>query len=382
MEKKKVLGLCKKDKIAYISPTVGNKHILAVGGSGGGKSFAMICLVIQEAKSGGRVLCINWHKTLDEDTVDPVLYKEYSKLVTIIDVKSEGLPIDIFKPVEDSNGTPEDEDTMILRITALLADVCKLSPSQRGMLRRAVQAVIRDADGTKNPYQEIIRWFESQQKATAYAAAAKLLPLCGQGLFREGELLSDKTPITEINLNNLERDQQLLFLHCIIDHISRLALRGAFKGKPIRLFLDEVQSLSFGDDEPITVLLGEARKTDVNLSLACPSIYTSTKKDRDILMQAGTRLFFRCLDSERNQIAELLDSEDVGTMNYLLSSLEVGQCVVKGDIEIDGEKTTKPRVVTIVHPTDEEREDADGIPSPDCDVDSESIQSWKVGGRN
>lgn len=341
----KKLGRDEKGRVVYRSANCKNKHMVAMGKSGCGKTLMMLYQILLSARAGERTIIFNWHSIINKNTMPKEMREEYDKYVKVIDV-SKGIGIPLFDPLFDDNGDLEDDDICIGRITSLIANSCGLAPTYEAMLYNAVSDIYEENSYSEKGIKAVGDWFLNQDKKTAMTTRTKIISLLEGNCLQQGDFLEDDAMIYELDFNGLGYDRQKSVVDFLLKYIFELAIKGKFIDKPINLYIDEAQNFDFSNNSVIYSAINESRRLDLRLLLSFPSMYAGRKKDMDVITQCGVMFIFSPLDSDRRKIAEKICPKNTDTTVYKLSQLKVGQCLVFGDVEV--ERSTKEKTITIM----------------------------------
>ncbi|MBR1597313.1 MAG: ATP-binding protein [Lachnospiraceae bacterium] len=337
------MKICKTQKgnILETAESVPNHHVVSIGKSGTGKSSANANIAINQQDR--IVIIIDYHNSFDKSTLTESNKNYFNKNSFTIDVAEEGIPINLFDPIIETD--IENESMIERRITKMLSNATGLSRTQEDITFLAVQDVLQLELYHDEGLSAITRWLRSQDKSVANCAAGKLRSICDTGILYDESFWKSDKKIYYLNMNGLDYCEQSVWVNFLMDYFMRVAMRGFFKNKGVTFYLDEVQNLDFREGSTMFTMINESRKFNVNLVMAAPSLFM--KKELEILGQCGTILFFHPLQNDKKKVASLIDSQKMEKYVFRLSQLNVGECIVCGTFKCKGETVTKPLQIAI-----------------------------------
>lgn len=160
-----------------------------------------------------------------------------------------------------------------------------------------------------------------------------------------------KEAVTILQLSNFsEKQRQVLSVF----FLSLLWLNAKCKGKRSdpgkydAVLIDEFQHFPMTEDSSFAAILREGRK--YNFSAIVCSQYLSDRKQSELscLLQAGTALLFRPAGNEVKLLCKLFGLGEVQTWKRILLGLDVGEAVLVGAYELgNGRVLKKPLIVEI-----------------------------------
>lgn len=358
-----LIGRTKADSPLYLGEGRTNLMCAAIGGSGGGKTTALLHHLIQEAQAGRDVVILNYHNILDISLMPEGLRSIYDEHLVKIDAVKEGIMLPLFEPYVDESGNQVESDQSVLnRVTSMIANAVSLTPAQKAALSRAVRYVHEHDAYLENGCLSIVEFLEAQPYKTDQHAGEKVRTLMGENVFRDGNYEKPGNHIYEFDLNGLEYDEQLIVAKFLLDYFLRMSMRGKYKKNGITLFVDECQNHDFSPNSAMYTLLNEGRKHNIAVVLATQSFSMAGKKTMAVILQAATLLFFLPRPDERKAIAEVIDSKEASKWYYNLSKLKVGEFVACGRFQTeDGKQVSHPMLIKSAFSLEEEKEFFDSV---------------------
>ena len=127
---------------------------------------------------------------------------------------------------------------------------------------------------------------------------------------------------------------QRRFLTSFLTELFWQEVREGKKRADIVLF-DEFQNLSLKPGSALSAILREGRKFDLSAYLSSQFLGNCDKEAVDTLMQAANMLFFRPVPRDLKYVADIIDPGNRQEWVKLLSTLQVGQAVLKGRYSIN-----------------------------------------------
>lgn len=353
-----MIGRTKADSPLYLGEGRTNLMCAAIGGSGGGKTTALLHHLIQEAQAGRDVVILNYHNILDISLMPEGLRSIYDEHLVKIDAVRDGIMLPLFEPYVDESGNQvESEQSVLNRVTSMISNAVSLTPAQKAALSKAVRYVHEHDEYGTNGCVSIVEFLEAQHYKTDQHAGEKARMLLGENVFRNGNFEEPGNHIYEFDLNGLEYDEQLIVAKFLLDYFLRMSMRGKYKKHGITLFVDECQNHDFSPNSAMYTLLNEGRKHNIAVVLATQSFSMAGKKTMAVILQAATLLFFLPRPDERKAIAEVIDSKEASKWYYNLSKLKVGEFVACGRFQTsDGKQILHPQLIKSSFSLEEESE--------------------------
>ena len=337
-----IIGRNKSGHDVRISRNVTNKHVFAMGKSGCGKTTALLSLITQMAEAGEVTVVINWKNSADHSLMQPAIRKEYEQYAKVLDVAHDGIALPLFTRLEKSPGEMENVSTLVQRVAGMLKVAGNLSPQQETTVQEGIKVLYDQGLYPVEGIAALDDYLLKQKKAASKNAASKLRSICRLNLFHDGNFWDDHSRIFEFDLNGLEYDDQLAVCRFLLDYFLRLATKKKFLETGLNLFVDEVQNLDFSQGSTIYTLFNESRRLNLRMLVATPNMVSGLKKDREILAQCGTCLYFQPADNEYRKVAEFIDPLASDKWLFILSRLKKGEYVAKGIFESNGKEIDQP----------------------------------------
>lgn len=325
-----------------------NGHILMLGKSGCGKTYAQCRFIEDTLRNGGKVLVIDWSGSFSIDELKRAqLSSIYMKMLRVINLNEEKLKIilpdegepawqlaEMAKIILDVDGRRQQE---ILE-KASLCTCREGNPSLVGLFEK-LEALIDDY-ATEN---------EEEQRERAEMLAERLEPLIRKNCidvvgFQECFECPSDLIIIQISAlsDRLRKSCQMAVLWSVWKwaKISKCPWQN--------IVLDEVQHLQVKDEVPSS-LIREGRKYNISLHMSTQFLEGLDKEAIAVYQQAGNILFFQPERSSFAKVAAMIDADEKKFWMAKLRELQRGNAVICGSYTIN-ENTkvlTKPVVVKI-----------------------------------
>ncbi len=324
-----------------------NSHIAIIGASGSGKTTMGISLMIQAAMQGMTVIALDIHGIFSDEQINEELKSDFERLVVSHDVYGDGAKLPLFTKGKFTDGTEEQDDDVIGRITDAIASSYRFGSVQWRTLREAVRIVYEN--GLYDKFGIAAIGFVLKNKMAtdkSIEVAEKISQFTSRNVFRQGDSFLEEGKINIIRLSKLPFNEQKSTAEVIMSYLWGMANRGEFKDKGIYLFADECHNYDMSERGILASLMREGRRFGVNLILATQSL-SSKKFLTKLMMQAGLVMMFRPAANEVEQAAKLVDAENKSMLKGRLRRLKVGQYYSGGSVFYGKNRTDSPLEITV-----------------------------------
>ena len=326
-----------------------NRHILVLGSSGTGKSYAIKAIMGELSRKKSPTLILDYTNGFDETGISGIekfiASQNYVK-------KGDRLPIDPFKLNESNLDTTYDVATRVAEEFGRIYQ--DIGNNQKSLLTDVIDKGIQN---NKNQYSldllledlndEVDNASNASKRNSYFTLATKIKPICKINPFRKPDPLhscwndiffNDKTTrqITIFQLKGISGDiQQVIVDFALWDLWNYIVSLGSDQEKLHTVVLDEIQTLNIGNKEtPVFKYMTEGRKFGFGVIAASQSL-TGLGGQRsiglDALMNAGTILIFKPKPNEMGEFARLLTDSDSSRSKddwiEILTSLQKGECI-------------------------------------------------------
>lgn len=337
------VGKAGKFPVCLLEEDLANRHLLAVGKSGYGKTNSLKGLICQEAKR---------HMVIIPDTSESFggLGESGDVETRIVDVYHNGIGIKPMEPIWFDELHREKEADTAMRFTSAMSGIYKLGAAQSSLLYRAVKQNMHIPGTTNEKFESMKHFLSEQQGDSAAKLCSRLEYLADMKVFSDkGDFSFEHLSgagIVLIKLNHFPMQIKRLILELLLWELWRLFQENRNEGSEVTIVLDECQALDFSSGSPITKILTEGRKFHMNCWLATqflngnfnPSVISR-------LEQADVKLYFKPADKDLNYISGKLDSRNKKEWISILQGLGIGEMVLSGPWRLTGRKHREPVVV-------------------------------------
>lgn len=335
-----------------------NKHMLVIGGSGSGKSYAIKCILCELAKRNQHSIVIDYTEGFKQSILKEEADKsphlnlfKYSRPQYI--VKKNPMPINPFAMYQ-SNDEYGDEDNpmdVAIRVVDILNHAYSLGDVQKGLLMEFIEEKLNEYgnDFNMDMFGEALKEASStKEHKNLKGVAGKLTPLYKTHVFDKSE---DGKSIWDVifNSDGTKRDVSILQFSNVPDIVTYPCVDfllwdlfnyckhiNSREDTPHVVVLDEFQNLSLGNDSPVRKYLQEGRKFGLNLILATQTLAGIKQKDGHdavaSLFNAANILIFKPTPPDIKFVAQnatLLDpSHSTEEWENILTLLNKGECIL------------------------------------------------------
>ncbi|WP_300971296.1 DUF87 domain-containing protein [Thiocapsa sp.] len=343
----------------YGHPDLLNRHLLAFGSPGSGKTYGIQCLLSEMAGQRLRSLIIDYTDGFLPDQVEP-RFTEIAKPLNHYVVHKK-LPLNPFRrqqQIIDPNLPPFQENNyqVASRVASIFKSVYEsMGDQQMSSLVRVIEAGLTD-----DPSFALAKLSTRLREDGQYgdSLANKLEPFIKSEAFREGTesawegmLSSPDRWVHIMQLKGLGKEIQRLVTEFVLWDLYDYATMTGSKNRPIPVVLDEIQNLDHRSDSPIDKMLREGRKFGLSMILATQTTSQFNQEQRDRLFMAGHKLIFKPAETEIDRFAILLSqatADSKAEWSQRLAKLSKGQCwSLGGVLTSSGGLQTKPLLVKV-----------------------------------
>lgn len=323
-----------KEKTAYlpvqVSESAQNQHLLILGRSGSGKTYALKAIEESLVKDGACVIALNFGDTHDGVSGEWVKWMR---------IRENGFP---FRLLTEKN--PDDSAAKAL---GMFETVGKLQSRQRRVLRKALRKTAEVNSTNEIPIlREVMRRMGFGDDSTE--EAVEIL----DGKFYEffhAVTIKEQEVIVPGKLVVLDFSGFMQMTQRMLTEFAMSALwqqiRSVPPEVPTYLVADEFQNLRLREGSALGEILREGRKYRLNLLMATQTIATFPKEFRALLDMPATKLFFQPAESDIKNIAAYLPFSK-GDCRNILCELKQGEALAVGEFQIENTVIATPLVVT------------------------------------
>lgn len=306
-----------------------NSHILILGGSGCGKSFAG-CRFMEE---NGKIIVIDYSGSYSKEELKKnglsnrsgakIFNPKKSKFYFIVkeddDKKFQKNMVDTLVKVLNIQGYTQEE--------ILQEGVSRHMENHKTMNFSEFFETLKELLLEKKALQEtdnIKNLSKLMQRLRGYSDIEGLhIVRCGTAVKRGRE------KVTIVQLSDYSASQRSFLTDFLITMLwKEIVSNNGCEYDSI--LLDEFQYLMKQNCETLYDMLREGRKRGISLILCTQFIDGYDGEQRDALMQCGNILFFRPTAKDVSMCAKLIDEEESGVWRKLLKNLNIGEAVLLG----------------------------------------------------
>jgi DNA phosphorothioation-dependent restriction protein DptH len=319
----------------YGDPELENRHLLIFGGSGSGKTYAIQGLLLEMIKQQQHAAIIDYTDGFLPGKLDQTFVQQAQPQTHVL--VQQPFPINPFQRL--SREEPgiglllEQPYNVASRVADVFSSVYTVGEVQRAALARHIEQGL--STGNKFGLEELLQALETDPTAPA-TLALKIAEFVKQQPFsvEEGsgweQIFEGPRPAHILQLVNISKDMQRLITEFALWDFFAYATRNGNKDTPLPVVLDEVQNLDHRSDRAIDKLLREGRKFGVGMILATQTISQFDREQRSRLFQCTEKLFFKPVDTELKDFAQILAEVSPGRSRddwvMELSKLNKGEC--------------------------------------------------------
>lgn len=270
------------------SRAVPNPHMMIMGESGSGKTYASQCLIAELSQKHIPSIIFDYGQGFETRTLDEV-FRKYTEPKEYL-LSEEGVPVN---PLQIFPGDTHGPKSVASRLSDVFDAVYSLGPIQRRVLIDAILGVFQKAGmspddqqswGKKLPtvtnlqgeLDELAGNKEYPNSRNAVGLAARLTTFFMLSPFRSDEsgwswdrLVADPDHHVHIlQFRGLEGKTQRILIEVLLWHLSFYLKSQGQQRLRLYCVLDEAHHLSFRDSGPVDQLLREARKFGLGLIFA------------------------------------------------------------------------------------------------------------------
>lgn len=320
-----------------ISEEADNQSVLLLGRSGSGKTVALWKIEENIAQSGASVLVLNYRKTHNMRPREGVIW---------LDVKKEGYPIPLFCRILRPDGTKEDSQDMEDAVMDVFLQTLALSIRQKAALRKAVHRVVEQPEKWRKGFYEIGQNLLKSDEEAALGVYDKFYSVF-RGLPFSKETMEVFIPgkITVLDFSVFSLEVQIFLVELTLAILWRyFQIWGQYAAAPLFLVLDEFQELQMRKHSTLFQILREGRKFQLSVLLATQTLNTFERWQCAVIMQAGTRLYFR---PDLKNIEKILAEDSVNEDFWCkIKKFQRGDCVAVGQFRIGNLDIQKSLLMT------------------------------------
>lgn len=297
----------------------GNRHLIAFGVSGYGKSTLIGILEKQLALCDAKILEIDY----SESSGGKSTLGEYSRKIDI----SKDMPCSPFLRRCNLYGYEEDNINYARRLSGVIAGALRLHVGQRNILYSAIKGAV--VQYQQISFKKICLELADMEEQTACNLKIRLDYLADMGVFENGhgswkEIFDNAKPIQVLSLSGFPVGERKIITEMLLEDLKNYITECGTGSNDFFIIIDECQELSFNKDMPVSFFMGEGRKYGCGVWLATQSPGFFKRDELASLLQAGLVINFRPNENERKNILKKITSSDKEYSRLLKLSQELG----------------------------------------------------------
>jgi DNA phosphorothioation-dependent restriction protein DptH len=310
----------------FENTNLNNRHLLILGSSGGGKTYAIEGLLGELSRNKKHCLVIDYTQGFKKGMLEPEILPYFAEQQSVM-VKP--LQINPFKQsiieLEPGQLIPENTFDAAKRIASVFKQVwSETGTTQIQVLINALEEGITTYKNDFSP-QHLLELLEGYAEKKSYKSAAETYALKIRSFVRSNIFSIDNTEsnswddifssldykIKTFQFAGVDSETSRLAINFILwDMYNQVSISTNANQKNAKVVVcDEVQNLSFSDDSPLTKLLAEGRKFGFSIICATQNLQRLgglNSPAMSSLMNAGTQLIFGPPPNEITLYAKLL----------------------------------------------------------------------------
>jgi DNA phosphorothioation-dependent restriction protein DptH len=315
-----------------ISDSASNLHILITGMSGNGKSTATSHIGKTICGKGNKVIFLNVNDTCENALVDMEAFY-------VIKVKANGIPLSLLECQRLSDGKAEEPEDVSDAIVEIFSQADRMGSKQKYLLRKACIRAFLFRKGCEDDMRCLRKAINSLENGSGDTLMAKYDTLLNRVKFNAKTDMWRTGKVTVMDFSGYQQGIQFLLAQIVLFILWRQQrFLGQQKRERIWVVADEFQNFSLRDDSVLGQILREGRKFGFSLILATQTLAFFDKKQRAILQQPATKLYFRPVEEELRRIAREFPDINPEKAKILLQGLQIGECLASGEFAFGDEK--------------------------------------------
>lgn len=330
------LGRLKDGRPICVDESSPNQHVLIEGMSGTGKSTCMYSLQKEAINRGGTVIALDINGDKNRFPI--------SDDFNVISALKDGLDFTFLEP-EKINGEVENLPNFLTYMADILSGTMGLGIRQRGSLRESLEYAIVHRDEYETEMDAIDAGLEMQGSALAQGVRNKLWNILKSGIFRKSDKCLERGKVNVISLEGINPTTQKECQEIILASIWRKARNHRGIDEKLTIVIDEFQNLALKKHSTLVEMLREARGYGINLVLATQSLSGFSVEVKAAINQTAVQLYFKPINSDIVSIARCIQAENEDQWRVVLRTLQVGQCVAIGYLNLQGKKILRPLII-------------------------------------
>lgn len=324
--------------------TILNKHILAVGKSGSGKTFWLMQRIHELLAEAKKILILDFSGSYSKRELEksnPALLEK----IKFFGSEKSG-PIEWANPYKSKSKLCDNVADAIVKVLKIT------SYFQKKLLRTAVERQLEE-EPTEFSFPLLVIILETMLEEEKEKRKNKELEsdddlknlerlLARLDLYKEIENFcinmenkENNAEITVIQLDEMSEQQKKFLTLFLMEMICKELNVNDKKPCCDVLVLDEFQFLPLKEGDALPKLLRESRKSELEINLLTQFISNYSKDEINLLLQADQKLFFKPTEKDLKFIAGLIAPTQTTEWMRILDGLSRGEAVFKGNYSLD-----------------------------------------------
>ena len=333
-----------------------NKHIMILGKSGYGKTFAANRDAVHRIRDGDKVIILDFTGSYTKEELARA-GSVFGNHIVYHKVNEDRFMFPVY--LEDISGALTDALIEAFGITSytqqmILAECCEELIEDTGVF--TFMDLFKKLEERQHICQTEDEGLPDMHKNTGYLLNKfRQVRNINNIIFLEhgacDPLEQQREPVTVLQLSDFS-EQQKRQLSVFL--LSLIWTNARYRGKHRELdgfdavLIDEFQHFPLTEDSSFNAILREGRKYEFSAILCSQFLSDHKKTELSALTQAGTVLLFRPTENEIKLLISLFDLGEFQTWKKILLGLDIGEAVLIGSYRLDnGRELNKPLIVTI-----------------------------------
>lgn len=316
----------------FVSDSASNLHLLVTGISGTGKSTAIRYIGKAICEKKNNVMMINVNGSCG-DTFDDM--DDFN----IIKVKEKGIPLSLLECQRLSDGIEEEPEDVSDAIVEIFSQADRMGSRQKYFLRKACNRALLLREECGDDMKCLRRAINSLEDRGGDILMEKYETLLTRVKFNVKSDIWKNGKVTIMDFSGYQQGVQVLLAQLVLSILWRQRmLAGSRSNEGIWVVVDEFQNFCLRGDSVLGQILREGRKFGFSLILATQTLTIFDKKQRAILQQPATKLYFRPVEEDLRRISREFPDINPEKAKTLLQGLQIGECLASGEFAFGDEK--------------------------------------------
>ena len=292
-------------------------------------------------KEGFNVVVLDIRNTMIPTQVFKPLREEFESMAHRFDAFTTPIPTDLFTPITYPDGVQESPEDLSEQLADILTRVYRLGVRQRYCIRISALRAIKDGAFSTKGFKALEEYLLLLNDKVASGVVEKLSSLFFHNSLSQGDSLIKAEKVNVIDLSKYTKNAQRSITELYLAAVWRKAQYAGIGSTYI--VVDEFQNLRLTNDSILTEIATEGRKFNLSLILSTQSMSIDLKGDlKKKILQNAYQIYFRPSDTDCLEVAKAIDPAHVSNWLLELRKLSIGEFVLCGKYEIDGEQYTDP----------------------------------------